>query len=130
MHGLEKAPALTEDAFELVFLLDESASMADPFLGSKRTKADALAFAVNATIYRLVLRSMPYGEERSPVLTRRPIMVNSVYPRMGRRGEISREACISRASSPSSSRRAGGMARERGRAWGSRASVWESKTAK
>jgi hypothetical protein len=60
-----KSPEISRDRPGcLVFLLDESASMADPFLGSNRTKADALAFAVNATIYRLVLRSMPYGEVR------------------------------------------------------------------
>lgn len=60
-----KSPEISRDRPGcLVFLLDESASMADPFLGSQRSKADALAFAVNATIYRLVLRSMPYGEVR------------------------------------------------------------------
>ena len=60
-----KAPEISRDHPGcLLFLLDESASMGKSFLGSSRSKAEALAFAVNATIYKLILRSMPYGEVR------------------------------------------------------------------
>lgn len=42
----------------ILFLLDESRSMSEPFLGTNKSKADALAFAVNATLYRLVLQCL------------------------------------------------------------------------
>lgn len=54
-----RAPVISRDRPGcVIFLLDESASMSEPFLGSGKSKADALAFAVNATIYRLTLQCM------------------------------------------------------------------------
>lgn len=63
MANPQGAPATTLEISRgrpgcIIFLLDESASMAESFLGTTKSKADALAFAVNATLYRLVLQCL------------------------------------------------------------------------
>lgn len=45
-----------------IFLIDQSQSMAGRFLDTEYTKAEAVAFTVNQTIYNLILNCMPYGE--------------------------------------------------------------------
>jgi hypothetical protein len=46
----------------LVFLIDQSSSMAQKFLGSEHTKAQAVAATINEVIYRLSLNCAPQGD--------------------------------------------------------------------
>src|SRR6187401_876175 len=46
----------------LVFLIDQSSSMAQKFLGSEHTKAQAVAATINEVIYRLALNCAPQGD--------------------------------------------------------------------
>lgn len=45
-----------------VFLIDQSHSMGSRFLDTQFSKAQAVAYTVNQTIYNLILNCMPYGE--------------------------------------------------------------------
>jgi len=45
-----------------VFLIDQSQSMGGRFLDTGYSKAQAVAYTVNQTIYNLILNCMPYGE--------------------------------------------------------------------
>lgn len=45
-----------------VFLIDQSLSMGSRFLDTEFSKAQAVAYTVNQTIYNLILNCMPYGE--------------------------------------------------------------------
>jgi hypothetical protein len=46
----------------LLFLLDQSGSMAKQFAGTEYSKADAVAWTVNTAIHNLILNCMPHGE--------------------------------------------------------------------
>lgn len=45
-----------------VFLIDQSQSMGGRFIHTEYSKAQAVAYTVNQTIYNLILNCMPYGE--------------------------------------------------------------------
>ena len=45
-----------------MFLIDQSLSMGSRFLDTEYSKAQAVAYTVNQTIYNLILNCMPYGE--------------------------------------------------------------------
>ena len=58
-----RPPEISRDRPGLfVFLIDQSLSMAEPFLDTPYSKAQAVAYTVNQTIHNLILNCMPYGE--------------------------------------------------------------------
>lgn len=46
----------------LLFLIDQSASMSEPFVGTQYSKSDAVALTINETIYRLLANCAPDGD--------------------------------------------------------------------
>lgn len=60
---LSSAPRVTRKAPGcLLFLVDQSSSMAQTFVGSEHKKSDAVAATINEVIYRLALNCAPLGE--------------------------------------------------------------------
>jgi len=59
----QRPPRVTRDAPGCVmFLVDQSGSMKQQFIGTQYTKADAVALAINETLYHLLANCAPEGD--------------------------------------------------------------------